>query len=858
MIVYLEKRHSALPYRIFCALMVVSFLFTSILPLSPSYAQSFSPVISGLPVPGAMVNPSPCFCPPLLKGVILDPDNPLRLDFIIETGEVKMTADELRAETSKLVKYFLAALTVPAEELWVNLSPYEQGRIIPEAFGETEMGRDLLAQDYILKQLTASLVYPESGLGKDFWKRVYQQAQKKFGTTNIPLNTFNKVWIIPEDAVVYERGRSAFVVKSHLKVMLEEDYLALQNNLKNKERGTDQLPENEVKAISGVTSDVVREVLIPEIEKEVNTGKNFAALRQIYNSMILATWYKLNLKESLLGQVYVDQNKTQGVDVEDKTIKQKIYEQYLAAFKQGVYNYIKEDYDPASKQVIPRKYFSGGFGADKLPPLVSARTIKDTGEPLAPQQRAIVEEGMRPASPAAGGTIQAAVDLLEVGGNADAKQLARAREVPPMRQSEEGDQARFLERVGDFHAVAITDRMAAEYVNPEVLRKLTTEEIMVRLTGAVRNAQKYQPQSVPQILAAIANRVWLEGDPAARLAINNLANSDELSSVLDENIVYALYENEMAGRPSLEPGRNEFADIAIKNPSLRAPVIAALNILLKEGRETANERMRKTAEDNLAALGEAVRFQPDTERRPMGRDSAMMSPGGSGLEVQSLTPRVEARERLAEMRTLLGSAEFNKLVSSGGAARRMAVEAAATNLLLEVAGRGGNYKIFGTEFAKKDIMPEYGHEGAWENFWQIVSDRVNGRVASPTVRPRAVSRPSGRTPFSVRGVERISNVHVRDWVNETAGMMGATDVEVVDTADFQRLIDEEMAAGKLFKAEHGNYVARSHPNDVARSEERTMVLTDDENDKGLYNKWKHTDTVLPKIMDRLRWSIRPG
>ncbi|MCK4883142.1 MAG: hypothetical protein KAS92_08975, partial [Candidatus Omnitrophica bacterium] len=126
----------------------------------------------------------------------------------------------------------------------------------------------------------------------------------------------------------------------------------------------DQVLEEDAEVISGITSEVVREVLIPEIEREVNEGETFANLRQIYNSMILATWYKQNLKESLLGQVYVDQNKTKGVDVEDKQIKEKIYGQYLDAFKKGVYNYIKEDYDPVSQNVIPRKYFSGGFGGE--------------------------------------------------------------------------------------------------------------------------------------------------------------------------------------------------------------------------------------------------------------------------------------------------------------------------------------------------------------------------------------------------------------------------------------------------------------------------------------------------------------
>ena len=48
------------------------------------------------------------------------------------------------------------------------------------------------------------------------------------------------------------------------------------------------------------------------------------------------------------------------MDVEDPQIKEKIYGQYLQAFKKGVYNYIKEEYDPVSQEVLPRQYFSGG------------------------------------------------------------------------------------------------------------------------------------------------------------------------------------------------------------------------------------------------------------------------------------------------------------------------------------------------------------------------------------------------------------------------------------------------------------------------------------------------------------------
>ena len=41
--------------------------------------------------------------------------------------------------------------------------------------------------------------------------------------------------------------------------------------------------------------------------------------------------------------------------------KQIIQAKYLKALKKGVYNYVKEEEDPISNEVIPRKYFSGGF-----------------------------------------------------------------------------------------------------------------------------------------------------------------------------------------------------------------------------------------------------------------------------------------------------------------------------------------------------------------------------------------------------------------------------------------------------------------------------------------------------------------
>ncbi|MFI5205810.1 MAG: hypothetical protein ACHQVK_02625, partial [Candidatus Paceibacterales bacterium] len=233
-----------------------AFLANTLGPIPTAQADEFH-----LPAPGTMVPLSPPLDPPILKGIKVHPDNPFRFDFILDQGDESPTrghgfsrvpkhvakrgstegesdpeeqskAIELKQQATKLIKYFLASLTIPEKDLWVNLSPYEKNRIVPEAFGQTEMGRDLLAEDYMLKQITASLIYPEDAVGKKFWKRIYKEAAQKFGTTDIPVNTFNKVWIVPSKAVVFENAKAgtAYVVESKLKVMLEQDYLALSKN----------------------------------------------------------------------------------------------------------------------------------------------------------------------------------------------------------------------------------------------------------------------------------------------------------------------------------------------------------------------------------------------------------------------------------------------------------------------------------------------------------------------------------------------------------------------------------------------------------------------------------------------------
>jgi starch synthase len=302
-----------------------------------------------MPSPEEIVGPSEAHDPSALVGLKIVPDNPLRMDFLINAGDALQTEASLRKESLRLIQYFLAALTVPAGDQWVNLSPKESGRVIRDHFGKTRLGRDLLAQDYLLKQLTASLLSPEKDTGDAFWKTVYEKASAEWGSGEMPFDLLSKVWIVPDRAVVYQDEHHAYVVESRLKVMTDAEYQSLSQEV------------DRAQASHPLVARTFQEKVVPAIEHEINHGKNFSALRQMYHSVILATWFKRNLRQSILGKHYVDQNKISGIDLKDLSAKQAIYARYLNAYKQGLYEIVKENYDENHQEVVHRKYMAGGM-----------------------------------------------------------------------------------------------------------------------------------------------------------------------------------------------------------------------------------------------------------------------------------------------------------------------------------------------------------------------------------------------------------------------------------------------------------------------------------------------------------------
>lgn len=323
-----------------CMILILVLISTSTM----VYAQDA--FISQLPQPGKMMGPSPIFTPILMKGLKIDTQHPLNMDVIVDTGHDQQQGEFFQEEMQRNIQYFLAAIGVKEDDLWVNLSVYEQDKIIEHHLSQTALGRDMLAQDYVLKQISSSLIHPQKGLGKDFWKTVYQKMQDRFGTTDIPIDMFQKIWIVPDIAQIYEKENIVYITKARLKLLLASDDMAMLKESLNKNDA------------QNIFDDAMREIIIPMLEQELNEGKTFALMRQIYHAVILAKWYRERMQDSIWSKFYIDQKKLKGVVINDGQIKNDIYQRYTLAYQKGVFNIVEED--GVQGDSIPKKYFAGG------------------------------------------------------------------------------------------------------------------------------------------------------------------------------------------------------------------------------------------------------------------------------------------------------------------------------------------------------------------------------------------------------------------------------------------------------------------------------------------------------------------
>ncbi|TRZ96519.1 ATP-binding protein [bacterium] len=300
---------------------------------------------------------------------------------------------ELNQHARVLLNYFLVGLSLPNESFWVNLRPDSPDNIIDPYLAKTEVGRILLESDLQLKKDTASFTSPQTPEGKIYWTKLYQKAEELFGNQEVTIPTLTRPWIVPDEIIIGEAKDAAYIYKATLKVMLEDDYLRDGSQPEAKvspkeghfKIGLRTVPDYSfkdprLKALNEYSSQLIRETIIPKLIKEVNTSKKYAALRQVYYSLILAQWFKARKGLTPQGTVPIRINSYDLTNLTAKTPYDvaTYFNAYKENFQKGEYN-IKETVSTPYGQVI-RSYSSGGeLLALKMPAVGTAITDSTTG-----------------------------------------------------------------------------------------------------------------------------------------------------------------------------------------------------------------------------------------------------------------------------------------------------------------------------------------------------------------------------------------------------------------------------------------------------------------------------------------------
>jgi len=300
--------------------------------------------------------------PPVVGGIAFPLKDPMKIGFSLLADaehEMPTQAEQLELQ-GRLGHYLNTFLVLTSEHVNVTLTPTEDYCGLPELLRRTELGRDMLAQDVVLKHYTASQLHPSTPHGRAFWDKVNALTS---GRRNF--ESCFRVWIVPGNVSVRETtvGDQGHVTieKLGLEVLCEEDYDTLRQYRESQRPGAEALlaPERHEQVVA-----FFKELIVPVIQKEVSIGPRFGLLRQILSVLVVAKWImQSQLGDALKQAGFIDSNEPQryGLNTVDDAVLISMKRLYLQMFGAGIWQQSTTRIDPESGLVEKRLYVAGGI-----------------------------------------------------------------------------------------------------------------------------------------------------------------------------------------------------------------------------------------------------------------------------------------------------------------------------------------------------------------------------------------------------------------------------------------------------------------------------------------------------------------
>ncbi len=307
------------------------------------FAQVFSPSAINADIPPSHL--SGCCRPMHLRWLAVDPANQ-SFTILLDTGaENGVSAERARAVAQKLIDYFLVGLILPNSAFWVNLRPDAPDRVIDPLLERTDIGRILLEADVRLKKDLAAYTSPATAQGRRYWDALYKRAAELFGPAQINVSTASRPWIVPGEIIIGEGEQGAYVYKATLDVRLEDDWIGRSDPV--------------LKQLNAYGAQLLKREILPGLIKEVNTSEKYAALRQVYYSLILAQWFKLHPGQAGASLTsIIDAADPAGLDSRIPWSRDSFVGEYRRSLQAGEYN--QKEYVPTPAGLSLRQYASGG------------------------------------------------------------------------------------------------------------------------------------------------------------------------------------------------------------------------------------------------------------------------------------------------------------------------------------------------------------------------------------------------------------------------------------------------------------------------------------------------------------------